>query len=250
MLSAWAPGANGGGVAHFLLPATPPTAGGERFLLLPGLALPTARALLFSLPCFSFREPFFLPGLLRQRLEPWQPCWGSCFSCVSCLFCGRCLAWLLKSWLNQDGFYLLLLVWRWDGAGDAHAGVEALQPAARPATGQAERPQRATAPGAAAASAPSWRADDDRRAASAEWAPSPRAPPASCAAFAAAASGATKPSRTASETQHSQCSMLGRHATNETMTILAPMASSTDQEASLPALSEEHATIFVYVLCV
>ena len=180
-----------------------------------------------------------MPGLLRQRLEPWQPCWGS-----------RVSAWLLKSWLNQDGFYLLLLVWRWDGAGDAHAGVEALQPAARPATGQAERPQRATAPGAAAASAPSWRADDDRRAASAEWAPSPRAPPASCAAFAAAASCATKPSRTASETQHSQCSMLGRHATNETMTILAPMASSTDQEASLPALSEEHATIFVYVLCV
>ena len=63
MLSAWAPGANGGGVAHFLLPATPPTAGGERFLLLPGLALPTARALLFSLPCFSFREPFFLAWL-------------------------------------------------------------------------------------------------------------------------------------------------------------------------------------------
>ena len=122
------------------------------------------------------------------------------------------------------------------------AGVDAQQPA--------ERPQRAAASGAAAASAPSWRADEDRRAASAEWAPSPRAPPASCAAFAAAASGATKPSRTASETQHSRCSMRGRHATNETMTTLAPTASSTDQEASLPSLSQEHATIFVYVLCV
>ena len=152
--------------------------------------------------------------------------------------------------LDCNSAPLPLLVWRRDGAGDAHAGVEALQPAARPATGQAERPQRATAPGAAAASAPSWRADDDRRAASAEWAPSPRAPPASCAAFAAAASCATKPSRTASETQHSRCSMRGRHTTNETMTILARMALSTDQEASLPALSEEHATIFVYVLCV
>ena len=116
------------------------------------------------------------------------------------------------------------------------AGVDAQKPA--------ERPKRAAATGAAAASAPSWRADEDRRAAN-EWAPSPRARPASCAAFAAAASCATKPSRTASETQHSGCSMRGGHATNETMTILAPTASSTDQEASLLSWSQEHATIFI-----